>query len=288
MQLAFPSRALNTGPTAIRGLPTATFNDHLIFHLTTDQDGRIEIPAVCNPTGKMRVIVAGEAVHDAFVEPSVRRMTPYRALSLHALQAPGKEHKIDLGAFATVQLRLLDESGIPAPDAQIMLISRAKKDDYDCGDWNTIATPDSAGRLTLQLQPGRWAVFSCNGHSTAQVKLKLKDRETKSVEVRMKPMPVMLGRAVDSDGKPIADASLDCHSSTWHSSNNDDPIQQRIAQSMNWQWIDRTKTDQDGNFACRFLDMPTMTYEARLRAGDKKSGDFKIIAGEDRVTITLK
>lgn len=261
----------------------------LIFHLKTDAQGRIQIPAVSNPIDKMQIIVAGEAVQDAFVPDEQRRMAPYRALSLHDLRAKtGDEQQIDLSAFAKVQLRLLDESGNPAPDAQVMLISRAHKGDYDCGGWNTIATPDSAGRLALQLQPGKWAAFIRNKTSMAHINLKLEDREEKPIEVRLKPMPTMLGRAIDGDGKPVANAKLNCHSSTWHSGPNRDEILQEIANNLNWTWISDTKTDKDGNFACRFLDLPGMTYEARLQLGNRKSRDFAIVVGEDPVTITIK
>lgn len=284
----------NQAVTVRRGIKIAQLDNSgwgvegLIFHLTTDEQGRIKIPAVSNPIDKMQIIVAGDAVQNAFVPDKQRRMSPYRALTLHELRTKtGDEQQIDLSSFAKVQLRLLDESGNPAPDAQVMLISRAKKGDYDCGSWNTIATPDSAGRLALQLQPGRWAAFIRNKTSMAHINLKLEGSEAKPIEVRMKPMPTMLGRAVDGDGKPVANANLYCHSSTWRGNNRDETLEE-IARSLNWAWISDTTTDKDGNFACRFLDLPGMTYEARLRAGKKQSRDFAVIAGEDRVTFTIK
>jgi len=264
-------------------------HEGLVFHLTTDETGRIKIPLVSNPIDKLQFVIGGDLAQTTFVADDKRRMSPDRAFALHELKASkDKELLINVGAFAKVQMRLLDESGNPAPDAQVMLISRDRKGEYDCSGWSTMATPDSAGRLALQLQPGEWAIFARTRLGMSYAKIDVEPGEQKPLDVRMSPMPTMLGRAVDGAGKPIANAKLSCHSSTWHSGGDRDQVLENIASSLNWTWINNTTTDKDGNFACTFLDLPGMTYEGRLRANGNQSKSFSILAGEDPVTIEIK
>lgn len=264
-------------------------HEGIIFHLTTDETGRVKIPLVSNPIDTLHFVVAGDSVLNTFVADDKRRMTPNRAFALHELRAAeDKELAINIGTFAKVQMQLRDESGNPAPDAQVMMISRDRKGEYDCSNWTTMASPDSAGRLAMQLQPGAWAIFARTRSGMSYAKLDIEPGEEKPMDIRMSAMPTMRGRAIDGNGKPIANAKLSCHSSTWHSAGDRDGVLENIASSLNWTWINNTTTDKDGNFACTFLDLEGITYEGRLQANGNKSKSFSIVAGEAPVTITIK
>ena len=98
----------------------------------------------------------------------------------------------------------------------------------------------------------------------------------------------MRGKVVDADGKPVADARLSCHSSSWTSRGRQDPAIDAIAQTMNWSWISNTVSDAEGNFVCTFLDLPNMTYKGRFQVGNKKSESFKIVSGEGELTVHMR
>ena len=263
-------------------------NESIVLQLTTDQDGLLRIPALTEQTGGFELLLGGVSVTGLIPEP-LRRMSPYRAITLHEIKAtPEKEQRIDLHKAAKVKLQLLGEHGGPVTDAELMLISRANRNNYTCNGWNTMASTDSAGRVALLVQPGRWSVFVRTKTGMAHVKLKLADGESQELNVSLKKMATMHGRVVDGDGKPIANVRLDCHSSTWHSGGNRDPILEAIAQNMNWNWISGTVTDKDGMFACAFLDLPGMGYEARVSHNRKKSPDFQIVPNDSPVTITIQ
>lgn len=263
-------------------------NESLVFDLTTDNDGVLRFPALTQAIGGFQVLLGGASVTELISEP-LRRMSPYRAVTLHEVKSkPGEEQRIDLHKTAKIKLQMLGEHGGPVTDAELILISRANKNNYDCDGWNTMATTDSAGRVALQMQPGRWSVFVRSKGCMAHLLLKLEANETKELNVTLKKMPTMHGRVIDSDGKPIANLQMNCHSSTWHNAGERNPILEAIAQNMNWSWIDGTKTDKDGMFACSYLELSGLTYEVRFRMGKKQSADFQVMPNDSPVTIIVK
>lgn len=263
-------------------------HESLVLNLRTDEDGVVSIPALTEPIPGMQIVLGGAGL-TAFVPEPLRRMTPYRAITLHALKAkPGTQHEVSLQQTAKVRLQMLTEHGSPATDAQLMLISRANAKECSCDGWNTMATTDSAGRVAFLLEPGRWSVFARTKTGMAHLKLNLEDGETAEHKLDIQPMTTMRGRVVDENGKPVANVRLNCHSSSWHSVGNRDPILEQIAQSMNWSWIGGTRTNENGEFACAFLDLDGMTYEGRFQKGKKKSSDFRIIPNEEPETIVIK
>jgi hypothetical protein len=84
------------------------------------------------------------------------------------------------------------------------------------------------------------------------------------------------GRVVDAEGKAVAGAQLDCRSASFESGANNDESVTRIANSCNWNWIRAVRTDANGEFACSWLDLPGMRYQAEFRLGDRKSDRFEL------------
>lgn len=263
-------------------------NDNLIFNLTTDGDGMLRIPTLTESENYIGVVLGG-ASSTEFIPQPLRRMSPHRAISLHRLKIiPGTEHRIELHKSATVKLQMLTEHGGPATDPELILISRAHKNNYDVDGWCTAATTDSAGRVVLQIQPGHWSVFARTKSGMSHLQLKLEDNETKQATMTFEKMPSMQGRVIDADGNPIAGAILDCNRSSTSSSGKRDPVLNAIASNMNWRWIGTTTTDKDGKFACHFLDLTGMTYGARFRHNNNQSENFQIVADDSPVTIQVK
>lgn len=263
-------------------------HESIVFNLTTDADGFVRMPALTEPIGRFEVVLGGESVTGLIPRP-LRRMAPYRAIALHGVQLqPGKEQRVDLHKAATVKLQILGEHGGPVTDAELILISMANENDYNCDGWNTMATTDSAGRVALRMQSGRWCIFVRTKTGMAHIKLKLEHNETKELDVNIETMTAMHGLVVDGDGKPIANARLDIRSRSWSSGDNRDPTLEAIAQNLNWTWIDNTTTDKDGKFTCAFLDLPSLTYKVRVRHGKKQSPDFQVNANDSPVTITIE
>ena len=261
-------------------------NQDLLYTVQTDAEGRFRIPQMQGAVDEIDVVLTGDQVMRTLVPEQLQRRTPFRAVSLHCIRKYEKQKlEFSVGNLPTVQLQLLDEAGGPANDVELLILSRNDEDADNCDSWTTTSTTDSAGRVALVLQPGKWLVFGRNDRNMVHVNLDLEGDETH--ELRMKPMPAMRGKVVDQNGKPLANARFDCHSSTWSSGRGRDEGLAAIANRLNWNWIDSVQTDENGMFHCAFLDLPGMSYEARVRYQRFQSNDFRIGVDETPVTITV-
>ena len=164
------------------------------------------------------------------------------------------------------------------------MISDEHGRDGDCDGWTARATTDSAGRVAMLLEPGKWFVFGRNARDMVQLSIDLKNSEQR--ELRLEPMPAMRGKVVDEEGKPIAGAQMDCYSSS--SSGSRDSALLIVARHLNWSWLDSAVTDENGEFHCAYLAHPSTRYKARFRVGNLRSDGFRVEADEDPITITIK
>ena len=263
-------------------------NENLIFNLTTDRDGRLQLPALTQSAHGVNVVISGAGITEFIPEP-LRRMAPDRAITLHQVRSDsGKEHLIALYKSATVKLQMLTQHGSPATSAELTLISRNNENDLDYDGWCTTATVDSAGRVALQLQPGRWSVIARTKTGIAHLKLELQDNETKQASITLKKMPSMQGRVVDAAGNPAVGAILNCHRSSVTRAGKRDKVLDAIASRMNWRWINSTVTQADGKFTVTYLDRPGFQYGAYFRHNDKNSSSFDVTANDSPVTIKIK
>ncbi|MFN3244404.1 MAG: hypothetical protein ACE37K_23060 [Planctomycetota bacterium] len=261
-------------------------NENLLYTVRTDADGRFRVPQLQGAVDEVDVVLVGDPLTATLVEPELQRRTPFRAAALHSIRKfDGQKLEFAVGALRTVQLQLLDDTGGPANDVELLFVSREADSNYSCDAWTTSTTTDSAGRVALLLQPGKWFVFGRNERNMVHLDLDLDGDESR--ELRMQPMPAMRGKVVDQNGKPVVGARLDCHSSTWAGGGARDKGLESVANSLNWSWIDSVRTDANGTFHCAFLDLPGISYEARFRAGKAQSADFRIQADETPVTITV-
>lgn len=253
---------------------------------TTDEHGQVLIPDLTEPVGKVRVLFGDGPQRSELVSKKLQRMLPQGGVALHRLSRKEGEQEIVIGSFPKLQLQLLDATGGPASDAELLFVSIEHANDYECDAWTPTTTTDAAGRVVMLLQPGNWLVFARDGLGMAHAKIDIDADE--QLQMRMEPMPVMRGKVVDGDGKPVAGARLSCHSSSWTSRGRQDAAIDAVAQTMNWSWISNTVSDAEGNFACTFLDLPNMTYKGRFKKAGKKSDSLKIQAGEDPMTVRLQ
>ncbi|MCK5940549.1 MAG: hypothetical protein KAI24_01165 [Planctomycetes bacterium] len=262
-------------------------NENLVWPTVTDADGRFHIPRMQGDVDEIDVMLAGDDLHAKLVPEELRRRTPLRAIALHGTRSTDDaELEFTVGGLPQLQLQVLDAHGGPAGGMELLFVSCASDNGARCDPWTPTATTDNAGRIAMLLQPGRWLVFGRTATNMVQLNLDLRSDERH--ELRLQPMPAMFGTVVDKDGAPIADARLECHSSTWRGRAGADQHLASIASNLNWHWIGSTRTDADGKFRCAFLDLPGVSYEARFRVGTAQSKDFPVEASEQPVTITVE
>ncbi|MCB9876456.1 MAG: hypothetical protein H6835_02550 [Planctomycetes bacterium] len=260
-------------------------NEQLTRHAITADDGSFALSGLTNVQG-VDVHVDAARLHGELVPEELRRMAPYSPLALHRAerQIPAVL-QVNLGELRPLKLQLLDGTGGPAAGADVMLVSMAH-DDVDVDGWTPSATTDSAGRVALLVQPGKWLLFARTELDMAYQRLEVEGPQ--ELSLKMEPMPAMRGRVVDADGEPIAGAALYTTSASWHSGNDRDPALERIANNLNWSWIGRTRTDAEGRFVCCFLEQPGMTYQGKFQLAKQETPEFSIVTGEDEQKFVLR
>ncbi|MGC6489067.1 MAG: carboxypeptidase-like regulatory domain-containing protein [Planctomycetota bacterium] len=259
-------------------------HEELMFPVVTDGDGGFELPNVNGKIDEVDLLLRGDAVRTRLTPEKLRRRVPQRAVSLHGIREYRDQPlSFDLSALCSLELQVLDATGGPANDVELLVVSEEHGRHGDCDGWTTRATTDSAGRVALLLQPGKWFVFGRNARDMIQLSVAL-DGDLQR-ELRLTPMPAMRGRVVDEDGAPVAGARMDCYSSS--STGARESGFRMVASSLNWSWLDAPVTDENGEFVCPFLAHPSTRYKARFRLGSRRSEGFRVEADEAPVTITL-
>lgn len=259
-------------------------HEELLFPVRTDADGGFELPHIHGKIDEVDVILSGGAARRRLAPAALLRRVPQRAVSLHGIRGfRDQPFDFDLSGLCTLELQLLDATGGPANGVELLVLSEEHGRLGDCDGWTTRATTDSAGRVALLLQPGKWFVFGRNARDMVQLSIQLKSNETR--ELRLEPMPAMRGRVVDEDGKPVVGARMDCYSSSSSGARETGP--RIVANSLNWSWLDDPVTDENGEFVCPFLAHPSTRYKARFRVGSRRSEGFRVEADEEPVTITI-
>jgi len=249
-------------------------NQDLLFRTRTDSDGAFQLPRLNGKMDEVDLFLTGAATRSRLTPAPLLRRTPQRALSLHGIREfKDQALDFDLSTLCTLELQLLDATGGPARDVELLMVSDEHARSGTCDGWTARATTDSAGRVAMLLERGKWFVFGRNARDMVQLSIDLKNSEQR--ELRLEPMPAMRGKVVDEDGKPVAGARMDCYSS---SSSGFDSAVLIVARKLNWSWLDSAVTDEDGEFHCAYLAHPSMSYKAR----------FRVEADEDPVTITIK
>jgi hypothetical protein len=193
--------------------------------------------------------------------------------------------EFDLSDLCALDLQLLDATGGPANDVELVFVSGAHSPEVDFDEWTTRATTDSAGRVAVLLEPGRWFVFGRNERDMVQLPILIERDEQR--ELRMQPMPAMRGRVVDAKGAPIAGARMHVYSSSSRG-RGEPPCLDAIAGKLNWHWMGRVRTDADGSFECSYLAAPNRGYKARFHFEDRRSAGFPVEVHEDLITITVE
>ena len=260
-------------------------NEEVVRYTTTAADGSFTLRGLTNVQGAT-VNLDSSRLHERLVPEELRPSAPYSPVVLHRNKTPiDKTLNVALNGLCPLELQLLDLTGGPAAGIDVLLLSE-NDDDVACDGWTPAATTDSAGRLSLLLQPGKWLLFARTERGMVHQHLEVQGAEKLSLKVE--PMPAMIGRVVDAEGKPVAGASLQGTAASFSSVDGKDESLRCIASNLNWNWIARTTTDADGRFVCCFLDLPGMSFRGRFKQAKLQTPEFTLATGEGEQTFVLQ
>lgn len=258
-------------------------NEELVWHRRTDADGQLvveDLPADCHETA---FAVAADAAQLQL--PAERhKECGGQPLALLRVPAPPRDGAtFDLATCKPLRLTLLDQHKAPAREARVLLVSRGSENSID--GWAPRAVPTVTGHATLLVQPGKWTVFVRD--ETGFAHLDLDGDVPGEATLQLEPMPACRGRVVDSDGKPVAGLQLQGTSMSVQGMGNASSLE-TIAQAMCWTWIQRTRTAADGTFDFRMLTVPTMEMKARFQEGKRGTEEFRLVPGDELLTLTIR
>ena len=254
---------------------------------TTDANGRFEVPSHQNKIDKIDIVLSGDSLRSDLIPADLHRRAPYRGVCIHNNRVTdGQKIDCNLDDMHRLELQFLDDTGGPAYDVDVIAVSRKTNQNYGCDSECIVATPDRAGRLALLAEAGKWMFFARNKEQMVFLNVNLKGDQKH--ELRLTPMPVIFGKAVDEDGKPVSGAQLRWYQSSSRGSRDEDKGPHIIASALNTGWISATRTGTGGNFRCAFLDLPSRTYKARFWASKMQSDGFSVAPNEEALTIEMK
>ena len=251
------------------------------WSLQTDADGRFVIPDAAGLGDYFRLAMHGPEMTERLVAEELRRQTPLQFVALHPRRVDTpKPVDINLSGLSRLQLKFATPAGSPAGGTSLMLLSSVG--DFKLESSMPRSNTDVAGRVTLLVERGKWHLFARHGNAMFHKSLQVDgDLELKPTLV---PMPTMRGRVVDGDGQPVVGARLSPQSASYLSGDGD-PVLSKIANSCNWNWISQTHTDENGEFACAWLDLPGIRYEVAFGLGDRKSKRFQLKPEDGRKVL---
>jgi hypothetical protein len=261
---------------------TGSMGWHMSWTLPTDADGRFVIPDAAGVGEQYWLALKGPGLVEQLVPEELHRQTPLQFVALHPRRVDAKPPvEIDLSKLHRLQLKFSTADGIPAGATSLMLLSSVNE--FYAEPSGPRADTDTTGRVTLLVEPGNWHLFARCGDTMFHKPLQVdQDLELKPTLV---PMPTLRGRVVDAKGQPVADAQLNTLGSSFTQGARD-PMLEKIAKSCNWNWISQTRSDENGEFSCSWLDLLGMTYDASFRLGSRTSARMRL-AVEDDVTVVL-
>jgi len=264
-------------------------HESYLHHATTDEDGRFRVRGGTRLRDEIAVELPDAEVLRELLPEELRRMSPREPLALERMTSYPKDgFELCLTEFATLQMQLLDQTGGPASDAEILLLNEVNGD-FECGSWTPTARTDNAGRVAMLLQPGRWFVFARNetGYAYETIHIR-RASSSKQLDLQLAPMPAMHGRVVDADGKPLANARVRIHSSSWSSGRQADKGLAAVGSDLNWNWVGRTRSDENGMFAIRYLEVAGFSYEAKVQLDKRTSDSFRVELNETPQTFVIE
>ena len=249
----------------------------------TDAAGAFVLPQINGKVENVDVILGGATSRTKLMAPPLQRRTPRRAANFHGIRDyKAQPLLVTVGDLPTIDLQVLDENSGPASDLELIFLSM-ESGDTRFDDWTAQATTDSAGRVAMMLERGKWFVFGRNDRHMVQLAIDVKGDQQHTL--RLQPMPTMRGKVVDAAGAPVSGAKMAIHSSSFGGDRAAGLA--RIALRMNWRWINAVRSDANGEFRCVFLELPRQTYRARVHAEGLQSERFPVESNEELVLITV-
>lgn len=228
---------------------------------------------------------------------SPHRPGPWHLKAIHedhlpaglAVSAPQQGIRLVLAAGAVVSGAVVDAQGAPVPQASVFLVPEDKGAD---GWHQKRMEADAQGRFTLR------GVAEGTYSAVAQVfGMQARRSEVRTVQVRgSTPVHLQLqfsgglglsGQVVDTEGKPIAGATVVARATPDESQEVSHPALERSTSL--------TKADEEGRFTLRHLEAGTWKLSARHEgyisagdAADRGDDSVRVEAGAADVRLVLK
>ena len=223
---------------------------HYVFRageMKTDENGRWEWDSAPKSKGNLSMTVT----HPDYLRSG-------------ASTAAGMENVVVLRQGLRVTGRVLDSEGDPVEGA----VAQLGLDRFGTGEPKT--TTDAEGRFALlNCKAGRSAVTIQADGMAPQVQDVTVAEEIEALEFHLKPGPVLRGRVVDVDGKPIEGVVV--APDTWRGYRT---LEHRM------------KTDDEGRFEWRGAPPDAVEYSV-LKQGYMSKRDFVLVASEEEQAVTL-
>jgi len=261
-------------------------HDELILRSRTDANGVFRFPQLQGKINNIDVLLTGRQPRAMLIPQALQRSAPRRAVVLHSMEQPDAEQMtFRVDKMKTIEVQVLDELGGPARNVELMLISFENRESGFCNNVTMRATTDSAGRCAMLVQQGKWFLFGRNARHMVQLSFDVDDHQRH--QLRLEPMPFMHGRIVDADEQPIGGAKLSVKRSRRSSGGKPTGLEV-IANSLNSRWISRTRSDENGQFFCAYIDLPSHDYTVCFQTDQRSSQRFKLEAHPDPITVTIE
>ena len=221
------------------------------------------------PDGSFALACIDRDLHQSqwLVHPSASE--PPIALSMRDGLATVEDLERGMERLGSVSIQAMDEGAGPA--AGQCVYARCERESPEQGSTHGVIrlVADSGGRLSARLQEGSWSfvVASALGYAAASVLVEAGGEHT--VELRMKPWPVMRGFVCDAAGAPIAGASFSLRPN-WNMTRSLTGVEWMIAR---WSMrllptlSQRVRSEQDGTFA---VALPA--HDLKLPDADENEG----------------
>jgi hypothetical protein len=192
---------------------------------------------------------------------------------------------IDLGKLRQMDLRTVDEHGVPVPGA---VVAVAEDEGGQFFYWQDRFAVDMAGRASLLLDAGEWIVYAMTSDSHGVAVVHSGDAAA-TVRVVMRPLPTMRLRVVDAAGKPVPFARVQLMRKTGGRppDGENGEIRSRIAFDTRG-YLGKRLSGADGRLTTVALDGEGCSFTVKVVAGERESAPFELRADPQESEVVVR